>query len=93
MKVNSDLFLIDENIAILQSAYELMDILKKLFCCCHRSIKYYIHNDKNPVNFDHPVTVKMDHINFEQNRKIDDDNIEIDEIREAVVNRKSLVFG
>jgi hypothetical protein len=79
--------------AILMSTYELMDMLKKLFCCCHRCARYYILNDKNTVNFDHPVTVKMDHINFEQNRKLDDDNLDIDEIKEAVYSRKNLVYG
>lgn len=70
-----------------------MDILKKIFCCCHRCLKYYIQNDKNTVNFDHSVTVKMDHVNFEQGRKQDDDNLDVDEIKEAVTSRKGLVYG
>lgn len=48
--------MIDENIAILQSVYELMDMLKKIFCQCQRCFKYYLLNDKNAVAFDTGVT-------------------------------------
>jgi hypothetical protein len=82
LKVNSDLFLIDENIAILQCSYELLDILKKLFGCCHRCIKYYQLHDKKPIVYENAVTQKFDHINFEGARKKDEEEIDIDEVKE-----------
>lgn len=93
MKVNPDLFLIDENIAILLSAYEFLDILKKFFCSCHRCIRYYYLHDKNPIHFDHSVTQKFDNINFESLRKKDEEDIDIDEVRDQIGSRKNVVFG
>lgn len=75
------------------STYELMDILKKIFCSCHRCIKYYIQHDKNPIQFDQPVTQNLSHIDFEKNRKQDDDNIDIDDVKETVLTRSKLVYG
>ena len=74
--------------------YELMDTLKKLFCCCHRCVKYYIENDKNPIIFENSVTVASNaEINFEARRKLPDDYQDIDEIKEQIINRKGLEFG
>lgn len=57
--------MIDENIAILLSAYELVDILKKIFCYCSRCYKYYQLNDKSAVAYEKSVTQNFDHIQFE----------------------------
>lgn len=80
--MNSDLFLIDENIAILQSAYELMDILKKIFCSCQRCIKYYLLNDKDAITFDKGVTQKFDHLNFEAANRKEEEEIDIDMVKD-----------
>ncbi|CDW78729.1 UNKNOWN [Stylonychia lemnae] len=93
IKVNPDLFLIDENIAIIQSGYELMDILKKLFGCCHRCIKFYIENDKNPIQFENPVTKSYAGIDFEIRRKSPDDLTDVEDIREQIMNRKGIEYG
>ena len=91
--MNSDLFLIDENIALLSCAYEFFDLLKKLFCCCHRCTRYYLLNDKDPVEYKKPVTKKFDHINFEEARRKDEDEVDIDDVKEMVAARKDIVFG
>jgi hypothetical protein len=82
VKVNSDLFLIDENIAILLSYYELFDILKKLFCCCHRSIKYYLLHDKNVIPCENAVAQCENGSIFESLRKKDEEDYEIDEVKD-----------
>jgi hypothetical protein len=91
--VNPDLFLIDENIAILMCHYEFLDILKKLFCQCHRCIRYYLLFDKNTIQFDKPVTLSFDNINFEKNRKKDEEDYDLDEVRDMIIHRKNLEYG
>ena len=93
MRVNPDLFLIDENIAILLCFYEFTDTLKKIFCLDHRCIRYYMLFDKNTVQFDNMVTQNFDHVNFEKQRKKDDDEFDLDEAKENIVQRKNIVFG
>lgn len=48
--------MIDENVAILLSANEFVDILRKIFCGCQRCYKYYLLNDKNAIVYDNGVT-------------------------------------
>lgn len=91
--MNSDLNMIDENIAILMSYYELMDILKKIFCCCHRCMRHYLLWDKNVVKFEKPVAFIQNEVPFETLRKKDDEDYDIDEIKENIVHRKNMVFG
>lgn len=74
MKVNSDLFLIDENIAILMCHYEFLDILKKLFCQCHRCLRYYLLFDKNPISFEKSVTGDFGNIDFEKERRKEEED-------------------
>jgi hypothetical protein len=93
IKVNSDLFLIDENIAVLQSAYEITDMLKKIFAGCHRCIKYYLLNDKAAIAFENGVTNSYTHMNFEENNQQDEDQIDNDKIKEQIFSRKNIVFG
>jgi hypothetical protein len=92
--VNSDLFLIDENIAILQCAYEFFDILKKLFCGCLRCIKYYILNDREAISFENDqITLKFEDRKFEELVKKDEEDIDTDAYKSIISNRKELVFG
>jgi hypothetical protein len=92
--VNSDLFLIDENIAILQSAYEIMDIMKKIFGGCHRCIKYYLLNDKAQVPLtEKSVTNSFEHVNFEEANRRDEEEIEVDVVKDAIQNRKNIIYG
>jgi len=56
MRQYPDLFLIDEGIALLSCYYELFDILRKIFCSCHRCIKYYYFYDKNIKKRENMIT-------------------------------------
>ena len=92
--MNSDLFLIDENIAILLSAYELMDMLKKIFGGCHRCMKYYLLNDKAQVSLtDKSVTNSFSHVNFEEANRRDEEEIDIDVVKDIINNRKNIIYG
>ena len=91
--MNSDLFLIDENIAVLQSAYEITDMLKKIFGGCHRCIKYYLLNDKAAIAFEKPITNSYTHMNFEENNLQDEDLIDNDKVKEMIFNRRNIVYG
>jgi len=83
IKVNPDLFLIDENIAVLQSVYEICDMLKKIFGGCHRCIKYYILNDKQVVPLENAVTDNaFNQMNFEEKNIQDEDLIDNDKVKE-----------
>jgi ubiquitin carboxyl-terminal hydrolase 9/24 len=91
--VNPDLFLIDENIAILQCAYEFLDILRKIFCGCHRCYKYYLLNDKAEITYEKGVTNSYGHLNFEEGVKKEEDEIDLDQVKDNISNRKNIVFG
>ena len=85
--------MIDENIAILLSAYELMDILKKILLCCHRCARYFYLNDKNPLDVGNKKVTTDFNKDFERSRKKDEEELDIDDIKEMILNRKGMVFG
>jgi hypothetical protein len=72
---------------------EFMDILKKFFSLCHRCIRYYLLFDKNVIPFDMPVTKTFEGTNFEAARKKDDEEYDLDDIKEQIATRKGLIFG
>lgn len=86
------MYLIDENIAILLSAYELMDILRKILCSCYRCARYFFINDKNPIQLSKMVTQTINR-DFERSRKRDEEDIDIDEIKEMIVSKRGIIFG
>ena len=47
LRKEPELYLVDEDAALLQCACELMGLLQRLFCGCHRSLRYYAFNDSN----------------------------------------------
>jgi ubiquitin carboxyl-terminal hydrolase 9/24 len=96
--VNTDLFLIDENIAIAFCYYEFIDILKKIFCMCTRGVKLYLvrnflkiqHHDQNIKTYATMVTKKQEK-NFVETRIKND--IELDDIKIMVYRKMNVVFG
>ena len=92
-RMNPDLYLIDENHAILNCYYEFMDILKRIFGGCHRSLVYYLLFDKNPEPCDEAYKITIDFPqNFEEERKKDEDELDIDETKEKIY-KKNVIFG
>lgn len=49
--------------------------------------------DKNVIPFDQPVTKTFETVNFEQARKKDEEEYDLDEIKEQIQGRKGLIFG
>ena len=86
--------MIDENIAIIQSAYELLDIMKKILGGCHRCLKYYLLNDKAQVPLtDKSVTKDLSHVNFEESNRKDEEEIDVEFVKDIISNRKNIQFG
>lgn len=56
-------------------------------------MRYYLLHDKNPIPFDHSVTQTFDHLNFENARKKDEEEIDLDDVKEQIITRKNLVYG
>jgi len=76
------------------SAYELLDILKKIFGGCHRCLKYYLFNDKAQVLIaDDSVTNYFAHINFEEANRKENEEIDIELVKNNIYNRKNIVYG
>lgn len=86
------MFLIDQNIALLQCTYELVDILKKIFCGCHRCFKFYLLNDKPAIKFEKQVTENFDHLTFEP-IYTSEEQIDADKVKEQIMYKKSMVYG
>ncbi len=61
-----------------------MDMLKKIFCGCQRCYKYYLLNDKAALKFENGVTQDFEGINFENRAHQDEEDIDIDIIKEII---------
>lgn len=62
---NKDLFLVDPLCAILASYPELMDMVKRLFACCQRALRFYLFNDvdqQDPAEISQEVTKNKDFV-------------------------------
>ena len=67
--------------------------MKKIFCGCQRCFKYYSLNDRAEIPFANGVTKQFEHINFEQAVKKDEEEVDVDSVRDTIINRKGIVFG
>ena len=57
-------------------------------------MRYYLLFDRNVVQVEAPVTVStFDSSNFEKKRKRDEEDYDVDEVKESIAHRKSSVFG
>ena len=45
IKKDSDIFLVDEDVAIYQSYYEIFGLLHRFFLGCHRCIRFFLMYD------------------------------------------------
>jgi hypothetical protein len=68
-------------------------MLKKILCGCHRCIRYYILFDKNPIEFINSVTQPFPGIDFEKSRKRDEEDFDVEEMKENISNQKNIVYG
>lgn len=50
------MFLVDEDLALLESQSELFLTLKSFFCGCHRNLRIYAYYDRPLETFDKSIT-------------------------------------
>jgi len=95
MRREPDLFFVDEDVALLASGPELLGLLRRLLCGCHRCLRYYVHYDKNAKPFANPVTNPAhQEQDFKARRTPLEQDYDVDQIRERVLEREDdLVFG
>jgi hypothetical protein len=95
LRVDYDLFLVDEDIAIVQSVNEVMGMLQRIFLGCHRAIRFYKHFDLNQEQRS-PDSVTKDYTNidFVKRRIPIDDEYDIDEVKNQIYQKHNqLIFG
>jgi hypothetical protein len=94
MKIDSDLFLIDEDIAVVMSATELMGILHRMFLGCHRCLKFYVHNDLNALQVKKPVTKDFTGVDFLSKRVPRDQEYDVERYQNIIGHKsEDLAFG
>ena len=47
IRLDPDFYLIDKDVALYKSLIEVMGILKRVFCGCHRCLRFYLLHDLN----------------------------------------------
>ena len=67
---------------------EFVDILKKLFGCCHRCLRFYLLHDKNQIKYEQTITIDQHEANFEEKRKRDEEEIDIIEVQEIIKEKR-----
>ena len=86
----------DEDAALLQSAGELMGILERLFCSCHRCLRYYVHYDRNAEFFPNSITKDFSDSNFLKKvvPALQLQDYDVDAAKELIASRSDeLVYG
>lgn len=84
LKTDPDISLIDEDAALVQCACELMGLMHRFLCGCHRCLRFYIHYDRNPLPFEKSVTRVYEDVDFNARRIPSDQDYDIDAVRDSV---------
>lgn len=93
LKQEAELFLVDEDAAILLSVTEVIGTLQRLFAGCHRCMRFYMHYDTNQTKSENSITKDFLGVDFVARRTPIED-YDIDELRERIYNKADdLVFG
>lgn len=93
LKAEPDLGLVDEEAALVLCAHELMGLIHRFLCGCHRCLRFYIHYDKNVKEFAKPIHKPIEGFDFEARRIAPDQDYDIDSVRENVAKKQDLNFG
>jgi len=95
LRRDSDVFLVDEDVALLASCPEVMGLLNRLLCGCHRCLRYYLYYDKEVKKVANPVSEpSLAEVDFRARRQPLDQDYEVDQLRERVLDRdEDLVYG
>jgi len=90
---DSDIYIVDEDLALLNSGSELMGLLQRFFCGCPRSLRYYLYFDRNPEKFEKTIVkqFKADFTTYTLNEDVD---MDVEQNRDRIYNKaEDLVFG
>ena len=94
LKKYPDLFLVDEDLALFNCSCELMGTLKSIFCGCHRTIRYYLHWDRNQEVFQTSVAKDYTSVDFAQRRTPPHQEADINQLVDMVSSKATnLTFG
>lgn len=95
MRRDADIFFVDEDVALLRACPEIMGMVKRLLCGCHRCLRYYFYYDKNVQSCKEPVSEpSLANVNFVGRRARLDQDYEVDQFKERVLEcDDDLVFG
>jgi hypothetical protein len=65
IRKDSDIFLVDEDVAVFQAYPELLGLLHRFFLGCHRCLRYFLFFDREVEEFKKvPVTINTNNISF-----------------------------
>jgi hypothetical protein len=84
LKLEADIALVDEEAALVSCCCELMGLMHRFLCGCHRCLRFYIHYDRPPVKFEKSITRDYSDIDFPSRRTPPDQDYDIDQVRENV---------
>ena len=84
LKKEPELYLVDEDCALVCAVTEMMGILSRLFCGCHRSMRLYLHYDRNVEKFDKPVTKDFSDCDFPERCTPGDKQHDVDALRHRI---------
>lgn len=84
--------MVDEDIAVALCYYEVMEMLKNLFCLNHRTARFYCRYDREPAKLERCVTKDLEPRNFEERRN-ELGEIDVDDLKKFVYHKKNLDFG
>jgi len=95
LRVDKDLYLVDEDIAIVQSVTEVMGVLRRIFCGCHRAIRLFMYYDINQQERQEN-SISRDYTNqdFIKRRSSEKNDYDIDEVKNQIYSKNNmLIFG
>lgn len=93
LKAESDLGLVDEEVALVQCVHELMGLIHRFLCGCHRCLRFYIHFDFNVNEAANPIHQVYEDVDFHGRRIPTDQDYDIDAVRENVARQQDLIYG
>jgi hypothetical protein len=86
LRANSDLYMIDQNIAVYECFKEMSEILQKLFGSCSRNHKFFWSSDQEPRNDFTKVVAKVSE-EFQVDEKAQEE-FDVDDAKEAIMKHQ-----
>lgn len=91
-KIEQELYLVDENISIACCNTEFSEMLKTIFCCNPRSLRFYLRNDRAPGELKTSICKEYVEKDLEM-MKLKYDDLDFDEVKSLIYNKKDIDYG